>query len=128
MTPAQPIAIRSPELAETPKARLRGELDTRAAAAADFVERLSEAADAAGCTLLFELPAKLVSAGAQRAAAFATGAEDGFLYAALGESGEWQVFEGEELDDTLGHLTRSYAGVLGMLAPRPLPPGPASLN
>lgn len=84
----------------------------------DFLDEVRSAAQTAGCSVMFELPAMLVDSGARRAVAVAAGGEDDdFLVAVRFDSDPAiRVIHGGGLEPSLRDFTRSYAGVLGMLA------------
>lgn len=115
MNDSQTIAAPSFAAATAARPRLENALTDAASHEAAFATSLAAAAEASGCTVLFELPAALAGPQAVRVAALSTGAPEELLWAAL-ESGQWRLYDSEDVSETMDHLTRSYAGVLGMLA------------
>lgn len=82
-----------------------------------FIDSMRNAAQAAGCAMLFEIPAMLLQGKPGRAAAICHG-ETQELYFVMfdAQEGAIAVLASEDVDPNAIAFTRSYAGVLGMLA------------
>ncbi len=82
-----------------------------------FIDSMRNAAQAAGCAMLFEIPAALLQGRPGRAAAICHG-ETQELYFVVFDAQEQAiaVMASEDVDPNAIAFTRSYAGVLGMLA------------
>lgn len=82
-----------------------------------FIDSMRNAAEAAGCAMLFEIPAVLLQGKQGRAAAICHG-ETQELYFVMFDAQEHAiaVMASEDVDPGAIAFTRSYAGVLGMLA------------
>lgn len=84
-----------------------------------FFQAGRQAASQAGCELLFEVPALLVENDGDRAAAIRCPKTDGDEYFFLvfnSSNGSVAILAQDEVPAMLIAFTRSYAGVLGMIA------------
>jgi hypothetical protein len=82
-----------------------------------FFDAVNRAAENAGCRMLFEIPAMLLHGNGDRAAAIACGAEEDIIFIVYdSENGEIVVISANEAPGMVLDFTRSYAGVLGMIA------------
>lgn len=82
-----------------------------------FFDAVSRAAENAGCQMLFEIPAILLHGNGDRAAAVAGGPEYDLIFIVFdSKNGEIMVISAAEAPATVLDFTRSYAGVLGMIA------------
>jgi hypothetical protein len=82
-----------------------------------FFEAVSRAAENAGCALLFEIPAILIGGKGDRAAAIAFGPSPDLMFIVFNsKTGAIAVISAGEVPETVLDFTRSYAGVLGMIA------------
>jgi hypothetical protein len=82
-----------------------------------FFTAVSRAAENAGCHMLFELPAMLLHGNGDRAAAIACGPDHDLIFIVFDSAnGEIMVISSAEAPETVLDFTRSYAGVLGMIA------------
>ena len=91
-----------------------------------FFDAAFRAAEQAGCQLLFEIPGLLFEGPGDRAAAIACGdggRETELLFLVFEEARNVvTVVAGEEVPDIVIEFTRSYAGVLAMIASDRRPP------
>jgi len=115
MNDSQIAILQSVAVPAAARPRLENALADAPSGEAEFADRLSAAAEASGCTVLFELPAALAGPAAVRVAALSAGGPKEFLWVAL-EAGQWRLYDSEDVSETMDHLTKSYADVLGMLA------------
>lgn len=84
-----------------------------------FIEAGLTAAEQAGCKLLFEIPAVLMENTGDRAAAVhctRDGGDELFFMILDSTSGAVSLVAEEEVPETVSDFTRSYAGVLAMMA------------
>ncbi len=84
-----------------------------------FMEAGLTAAEQAGCRLLFEIPAVLMENTGDRAAAVHCSRDGGdalFFVVLDSTSGAVCLVAEEEVPETVADFTRSYAGVLAMMA------------
>jgi len=84
-----------------------------------FIEAGLTAAEQAGCKLLFEIPAMLMENTGDRAAAVhctRNGGDELFFMVLDSTSGAVSLVAEEEVPATVADFTRSYAGVLSMMA------------
>jgi hypothetical protein len=82
-----------------------------------FLDAVNRAAENAGCSMLFEIPAILLGGKGDRAAAIACGPTQDLMFIVFdSESGTISVISADEVPETVLDFTRSYAGVLGMIA------------
>ena len=87
--------------------------------AEQFLGTVFNAARQSGCELLFEIPGILFYDPNGRAAAMRRGTPDDtelFFVLFNADNGEIRVLEENESPETVRDFTRSYAGVLGMIA------------
>lgn len=82
-----------------------------------FFDAVNRAALQSGCEMLFEIPAVLLNGRGDRAAAISCGAGDDLLFIAF-DTGKGSIFAiaANEVPETVLDFTRSYAGVLGLIA------------
>ncbi|MGI9400379.1 MAG: hypothetical protein ACR2O0_03915 [Rhizobiaceae bacterium] len=84
-----------------------------------FLEAGLTAAEQAGCMLLFEIPAMLMENNGDRAAVVhctRDGSDELFFMVLDSTSGEVSLVAEEEVPETVADFTRSYAGVLSLMA------------
>ncbi|MCU0790473.1 MAG: hypothetical protein MUE79_05395 [Nitratireductor sp.] len=82
-----------------------------------FFDAVNRAAENAGCKMLFEIPAMLLRGEGDRAAAISCGGEQDIIFIVFdSRNGEIVVISAGEAPETVLDFTRSYAGVLGMIA------------
>lgn len=82
-----------------------------------FFDAVNRAAENAGCSMLFEIPAILLHGKGDRAAAIACGPDQDIIFIVFdSHNGEIVVISAAEAPATVLDFTRSYAGVLGMIA------------
>lgn len=83
----------------------------------EILDAIADSANGAGGQMLFEIPAVLLSANGMRAAAISTnGGEDLVFILFDPESGEINMLDSAEVPGTVNDFTRSYAGVLSLIA------------
>ena len=82
-----------------------------------FLDAVNRAAENAGCSMLFEIPAILLGGKGDRAAAIACGPAQELMFIVFdSKTGTIRVISAGEVPETVLDFTRSYAGVLGMIA------------
>jgi len=82
-----------------------------------FFDAVSHAAENAGCSMLFEIPAMLLGGTGDRAAAIDCGPAQELMFIVFdSKTGTISVIAAGEVPETVLDFTRSYAGVLGMIA------------
>jgi hypothetical protein len=82
-----------------------------------FFDAVSHAAENAGCSMLFEIPAMLLGGKGDRAAAISCGPAQDLMFIVFdSKTGKISVISASEVPETVLDFTRSYAGVLGMIA------------
>jgi hypothetical protein len=82
-----------------------------------FFDAVSHAAENAGCSMLFEIPAMLLGGKGDRAAAISCGPAQDLMFIVFdSKNRKINVISASEVPETVLDFTRSYAGVLGMIA------------
>ena len=84
-----------------------------------FLDTISRVAKQAGCELLFEIPAALFAGPASLSAAMRRRSENGaqlFFILFNAADGTIRIMEESEVGASVLEFTRSYAGVLGLIA------------